>query len=178
MECLDLFQVPHDYVHMILCMHASAICSILQPTKQTRDSVVLIVKQLLKAVFKKNPPARVWADTWDVKEILNLLHAWGKSSVLNYSHLTLKTVMILALLSLKRPSDLNLLRIMPKAMQITEVSVTSQPVFGAANARPNHPYGPTIMLRQSADECLCPGRLIREYIVKSKTEKSEVRSSL
>ena len=25
------------------------------------------------------PPARVWADTWDVRKVLDLLHAWGKA---------------------------------------------------------------------------------------------------
>ena len=50
------------------------------------------VKYLLQGVFRKNPPARVWSDTWDVKKILDLLHAWRKSSVINYTCLTLKTV--------------------------------------------------------------------------------------
>ena len=65
-----------------------------------------------------------------MKKVLDLLHAWGKPSVLNYTHLTLKTVMILALATAKRPSDLNLLRITTRGMQITEDSVTFQPVFG------------------------------------------------
>ena len=80
----------------------------------------------------------------------------------------MKTVMIFALATVKRPSDLNLLRITPKAMQITEDSVTFSPVFGAKNAKPNHLYGPTITLRQAEDECLCPVRLIKECIAKTK----------
>ena len=38
------------------------------------------------------------------------------------------------------------------AMQIMEDSVTFQLVFGAKNARPNHPYGPAITLRCPEDE--------------------------
>ena len=83
------------------------------------------------------------------------------------THLALKTVMILALVTVKRPSDLNLLRITQGTMQISEDSVTFQPVFGAKNARPTHPYGPTIMLRQAEDECLCPLRLIKQYLAKT-----------
>ena len=108
--------------------------------------MVPLLKLLLKGVFRKNPQARVWADIWDLKKVLDMLHALGKSSALNYTCPTLKTVMILALATVKRPSDLNLLRITPKAMQITEDSVTFQPVSGAKNARPNHPYGPTLTL--------------------------------
>ena len=61
-------------------------------------------------------------------------------------------VMILALATVEGPSDLNLLRINPLAMQITEDSVTFQPVFGAMNTRPNHSYGPNMTLRQAQDK--------------------------
>ena len=162
-EYLDYLQVTL-IMPTWLCMHASAISSILQPTGQTRASMAPLVKQLLTGVFRKNPPARVWADTWDIKKVLNLLHVWGKPSVLKYTPLTLKMVMILALPTVKRPSDLSLFRITPKAMQITEDSVTFQLVFGAKNARPKHLYWPTITVRWAEDECLCSVMLIKEYI--------------
>ena len=122
----------------------------------------------VRGVLRKKPPARVWADTWDVKKVLDLLHARGNPLVLNYTCLTLKTVMILALATDKRPSNLNILRITLGAMQVLEDSVTFQPVFWVKSARPNHSYGPTITLRWAEDECLCPVRLIKEYIAKSK----------
>ena len=112
--------------------------------------------------------ARVLADTWNEKKVLDLLHAWGKPSALNYTCLTLKTVMILALATVKRPSDLNLLRITSKAMEIIEDSVTFQPVLSTKNSRPNHPYGSTVTLRWVEDEYLCPVRLIKEYVRKTK----------
>ena len=158
-EYLDLLQVNHDYAYTTL--HANAICSILQHIEQTRASAAPLVKQLLKGVFRKKQPARVWADTWGVKKILDLLHAWGKHLILNYTCLTLKTVMILALATVKWPSDLNLLRITLGYMQILEDSVTSQLVFGAKNARPNQPYGPSITLRWAEDEWLCLVRHIK-----------------
>ena len=37
-EYLDFLQVTHDYAYKMLCMHASTICSILQPTECMRDS--------------------------------------------------------------------------------------------------------------------------------------------
>ena len=64
-EYLDYLQVTHDYAYMTLCMPASAICRILQPTGQTRVSMAPLVEQLLKGVFRKKTPARVLADTWD-----------------------------------------------------------------------------------------------------------------
>ena len=62
-EYLDFLQVTHSYAYMTLCMHASAICSILQPAEQIRVSMAPLVKQLLKGVFGRNPPSTVWAAT-------------------------------------------------------------------------------------------------------------------
>ena len=70
--------------------------------------------------------------------------------------------MILAFTIVKRPSDLNLLSIKPRAMQIIADSVTFKPMFVAKNAEPNHLYGPMITLRWSQDESLCPVALVRE----------------
>ena len=81
--------------------------------------------------------------------------------------------MILALAMVKRPSDLNILRITLGAMQISEDSVTFQPMFGAKNPRPNHSYCPTITLRWPEDECLCPVRLIKEYLAKTKDREDQ-----
>ena len=85
--------------------------------------MVSLVKQFLKGVYRKNQPDKIWTDIWVVKKVLDLIHAGGKLSTLNYACLTLKTVMTLASATVKRPSDLNLLKTTPKAMQITEDSV-------------------------------------------------------
>ena len=69
LEYLDFLQVTYNYVYMTLCMHSSTICRILQSTEQIRVSVALLAKQVLKGVFRRNPLARVWADTWDVKKV-------------------------------------------------------------------------------------------------------------
>ena len=87
-------------------------------------------------------------------------------------------VMIFALAALKRPSDLNLLRMTLKAMQIIEDSATFEPICGAKNGSLNHPFGATTTLRQAEDEYLCPARLIKEIIAKTKDRNSKVRSSL
>ena len=64
--------VKHDYSYKILSMHARAIWSMLQPTEHTS---VPIVWQLLKGIFRRNPLARVWAETWDVKKVIDLPHS-------------------------------------------------------------------------------------------------------
>ena len=77
-------------------------------------------------------------------------------------------VMILALATVKRPSDLNLLSINPRSMQVTADMVTYKLLFGAKNVQSCHPYGPTITLRWSEDECLWPEALVRDYLTRTK----------
>ena len=90
--------------------------------------------------------------------------SWTKGTKQNYHW------MLVPLATVKRPSDLNLLRIAPGVMQITEDSFTFRPVFGAKNA---HIYGPIVSLRQAEDACLCPVRLIKEYIAKTKDREDQ-----
>ena len=33
---------------------------------------------------------------------------------------------------------------------------------------PNHPYGPTVRLKWSEDECFCPAPLVRDYLARTK----------
>ena len=49
---------------------------------------------------------------------IDLLHSWGKPAAFNYTWLTLEMVLIMTLATVKRPSDMNQLKITPRAMQI------------------------------------------------------------
>ena len=74
-EYLDLLQVNHDYFYRKLSMYVSVICSILWPTEQTRSSSASSVWQFLKGVFMRNQPDRVWAETWNIKKVNDLLQS-------------------------------------------------------------------------------------------------------
>ena len=123
MEYLNYPQVTHDCAYTTLYIHASAICSIFKPTEQARASAIPVVKQLLKGVFRKGHHPECGQHLGS-EEVLRPTAWLGKPSALNYTWLTLKTVMISTLVTVKRPSDLNLLKITPRTMQITEDSVT------------------------------------------------------
>ena len=93
-----------------------------------------------------------------------MFRAWGPPDQLNYTRLTLKTCMILALCTCKRPSDLNLLWISKENMQVMESAITFHPAFGAKNARRSHAYTPPFTIRLARDECLCPVRTVKAYL--------------
>ena len=100
-EYLDFFQLNHDYSYRMCSIHANVICSTLHSTEQTRASLAPIIWQILIGVFRRNPPAGVWTDTQDVKKVTDLLQSWDRPVALNYTRLTLKTVMVLALTIVK-----------------------------------------------------------------------------
>ena len=78
------------------------------------------------------------------------------------------TVIILALATVKRLSNLNMPRLIPRALQVTADSVTFQPIFEAKNANPYDQYGSMITLRWSEDTCLWPVIPVREHLARTK----------
>ena len=143
---------------------ALAICSILEPLAERGASPAPVIKAILMGAFYDNPPSRCTCATWDVKKVLDMLKAWGPPDQLNYTRLTLKTCMMLALCTCKRPSDLNLLLISKENMQVMESTITFHPAFGAKNARRSHAYTPPFTIRLARDECLCPVRTVKAYL--------------
>ena len=143
---------------------ASAICLILEPLAERWASVAPVIKAILMGVFYDNPLSRRTCATWDVKKVLDMLRAWGLPNQLNYTRLMLKTCMILALCTCKRPSDLNLLRISKENMQIMELAITFNPAFGAKNTHRSHAYTPPFTICLARDKCLCPVRTVKAYL--------------
>ena len=70
--------------------------------------------KLVKVMLRKSLLARVWAETWDIKKVIDLFNFLGKLSALQYTSLMLKSVKILVLVMVKSLSDLTLLRMIPK----------------------------------------------------------------
>ena len=117
-EYFTFLQVNHTCAYRTLSMDASAVCSILQAMEQMRASKAPFIKKLHEDVYRKNPPPRVCAETWDIKNVIELTF-FEKTFRTNYTKLMLKMVMILAFTAVKRPPNLNLLGIILGAMQVT-----------------------------------------------------------
>ena len=148
-----------------------AVCSILHPMEQVRAWTAPIVEQLHWGVLRKNPLTRIWAETRDMRKVIDLLHSVGKPSSLS---LTLIIVIILALAMVKRLSDLKLTKITPWDMQVHLDSITFHTLFGAKITKPSHLYGPVITLIWSEDECFCPVGLVKKYLDITKINSKKV----
>ena len=67
------------------------------------------VCRVLKGVFNDRPPLPKYIDTWDVDIVLNLFNSWDAIQTLCLKNLTLRTVMLLALVSGQRGQSLHIL---------------------------------------------------------------------
>ena len=65
-----------------------------------------LVCKLLKAVYNKRPPMAKYKTFWDAESVLKKLNEMGLNAELTLKQLTLKTVLILALASFARVSEL------------------------------------------------------------------------
>ena len=167
-----LLQVIHDYAHTTLCIHASAICSILQPTEQKKASTALGSNSSLRRCSERShQPESGWylecevgpSPTACLEKAFSLeLHSSNFEDIhdlgLSYSQEVIRSESI---------KDYSRGYADNRGLSYLPTSVW------ANNARPNHPYGPTITLRWEEDECLCPVRLIKEYIAKAKDRKDK-----
>ena len=70
-----------------------------------------IVSRFMKGVFKSNPPAPRYQTTWDVQPVLTYLASFEPARILSLKLLTLKTVMLVSLVTAQRRQSLHMLDI-------------------------------------------------------------------
>ena len=136
------------------------------------------VTRFLDQLHKIRPPKRINVPTWDVKQVLDMLESeewYNPPHKEAYSKLTLKTCMLVALASCKRPSDLGLLSLHPDYCTYTDSSISFFPVFGAKNRRKGHAFTPRLVLRKSENRKLCPFRHVMFYwkVTKDREERAD-----
>ena len=79
--------------------------------------------RLLKGIFNVNPPKLKLFPTWSVSHVLSVLKSWSVARKLSLKMLTLKTVFLLALVSLKRASDIHRIVVDPAYFQLKSVLI-------------------------------------------------------
>ena len=80
-----------------------------------------LICRFMRGVFNQKPPMPRYKTTWDVKLVLDLFRGQPTVSSLNLKELTLKTCMLIALVTAQRQQTLHLLNL--EEMQVTSSSV-------------------------------------------------------
>ena len=89
----------------------SALSAIILPTDNVNIGSHPIVSRFMKGIFKNNPPAPRYRTTWDVSPVLSYLSSLPKPNQSSMKSLTLKLVMLVALVSAQRGQSLHMLDI-------------------------------------------------------------------
>lgn len=66
-----------------------------------------LIDRFMKGIFRSDPPKPKYCAVWDVDKVLETILSWGKTKDLTLKKLTLKLVMIMALTSPKRVSEIS-----------------------------------------------------------------------
>ena len=136
-----------------ICVYKTAICSILQPGVQAPASSHPLLNKFLKAAFLQRPPAfRRVRTTWDVATVLGVLAEQGEAHSTDMPLLAKKTLFLVALLAIKRLSDVSLLDTAEQFMCVTNKRVVLQPKFGAKQERRGHKIY-SLLLFPHLDQC-------------------------
>ena len=128
-----------------LNLHRSALSATLKPIDGFCVGKHPLVCRLLKGSFNMRPPRPKLCPSWSIEAVLRTLETWSPASTLDLKHLTLKTVMLIALVSSKRPSSLSLLSIKEGFCAISESRVRFQPIGLEKTEGPDHYADPLII---------------------------------
>ena len=104
-----------------------------------------------------------------------MLKDWSPASKLSLKCLTLKTNMLVALATAKRPSSLSLLSIKDGFCQVGQSSIRFQPVELEKTEGMGHCAPPLLITQFTEDPRLCPVYYLKAYMKRLKTTRSSDR---
>lgn len=149
--------------------HRSAISMTHIPIDGIRVGSHYLVKRLMKGIFNKRPPLPRYVFTWPVGTVFKYLKSLGRNEDLPLKLLSMKTAILVALVSADRGATivhLNL-KYMVQATGVIRFLV-SKPT---KTTRPGSGVHEIVLERYSADKRICPVHAVKEYI----SATSEIR---
>ena len=145
--------------------------STISMTHPTIDSLRVgnhpMVCQLMKGIFNKRPPLPRYTQTWKVNQVTSYLEALSNNSELPLKQLSRKLVVLLALTSAERGSelaahDLRFRRFYPEGVCFTLPQLTKKSCVGSPAKTSFHASLPS-------NAKLCPVECLREYEKRTET---------
>ena len=159
-------------------VHRSAVATLLQPYAPETISEDRRVCRFMRATYLSRPPPRKIKPIWDVATVLRCLEGWGDINNLSRTRLTHRMVMLLAIASAKRVSDLMLLRTDVDSLQQTPDKWVFLPAFGAKQERPNHSVPPLVFTRNGENANICPVSHLSAYMKITESDRKALYSNV
>ena len=124
------------------------------------------VTTFMKGVYNLHPPRPKYVDIWDSDVVLNLLKTWTPAKKLTLERLTMKTVMLILLVTGQRPQII-------QALNVDNMEIkTSKFVFTIGTedikqGRRNYKPEQIILKAYPADKRICVFHYLRIYLEKT-----------
>lgn len=122
----------------------------------------VIVGRVVKAAGNKNTPQPRYNRFWNVGIVFDMFRRWGKNKYLDRTKLTLKTTVLLLLLSAQRGQTIWRLNV--SGLEIRENKLFFHLKHLLKHNRPGDPLDTVIIPAYPAEKLLCPLELVKEYI--------------
>lgn len=145
----------------------SAISAVTLPKNNMTIGNHPIVSRFMKGIYKSTPPTPRYKSTWDVQPVLTYLSSFKVAKELDLKALTLKMVMLVALVSAQRGQslhmlDINCMKEVPNGFEFVLPEHVKQ-------SRPGYKV-PSIMLHAyPVNQSLCVFTHMKEYLKKTES---------
>ena len=157
----NLFEAAHSYSSINTARSALSTVVILQDETTTVGKHPLICK-FMKGVFHERPALPRYQATWDVQIVLNRLKKWAPVRKLSLKELTLKLIMLLALVSGQRCQTLHALSL--DNMSVGKSSYKFHVTTLVKQSAPGRAQPIVILPAFPADRRLCIYTVLKEYL--------------
>jgi hypothetical protein len=137
-----------------------------------------LVCWLLKAFFREHPPLQCLFPAWSVRSALQVLDTWPPVKELSLCQLILKMAFLLALVTLKRPSDINHIHIREGYFELMMDCFLAQPLGIGKTDRPSHVGLPIMMEPFLQEPQICPVFYLNAYIKRTRPARHATSTRL
>lgn len=122
----------------------------------------VLIKRLLKGIYRRKPSRPKYTTTWDPKVVLDYVSKWYPNSDLDIVKLTKKIVILLALCTSHRVQTFSLIRISNMNWSPTGVKILISEMIKTSAANQEQPvlFLPYFVENPS----ICPARTLKDYL--------------
>ena len=145
----------------------SAISAVVLPTNNHTIGTHPLVSRFMRGIYKCNPPTPRYQTTWNVQTVLTYLSSQDSVEKLDLKSLTLKLLMLIALLSAQRGQSIHMLD--TACMKVTVSSYEFSLPEHVKQSRPNFKTPSVKYLRRTPSTKLCVCSHLTEYIRRTKS---------
>lgn len=133
-----------------------------------------LICRFMKGIFYKRPPQARYKEIWDASIVLNFLRKKSPRKSLSLRELTLKLVMLIALLAAQRVQSIHFLNLDCMVVKESGIIFTFKELL--KQSRPGNADHVLKLKAYAPDKRLCIIHYMKEYIMRTETVRGQERA--